>query len=119
MFIKQLETCAEFSAGDNCNLREILHPDKESLAIRYSLAHAKVLPGKMTSPHRLKTAEVYYILEGTGIMFINNESAEVKAGDTIYISPAARQHIKNIGAGTLTFLCIVDPAWQKEDEEVL
>lgn len=119
MLVKRLESCAEFIAGDNCNLREILHPHKESIAIRYSLAHARILPGKTTSPHRLKTAEVYYILDGTGIMFINNESAEVKAGDTIYIPPAERQHIKNIGAGTLTFLCIVDPAWRKEDEEVL
>ena len=31
MFIKELQKCEEFIAGDNTILREILHPDKEVL----------------------------------------------------------------------------------------
>jgi mannose-6-phosphate isomerase-like protein (cupin superfamily) len=36
----------------------------------------------------------------------------------VYIPPGAEQHIRNTGAGDLKFLCIVDPAWRAEDEEV-
>jgi mannose-6-phosphate isomerase-like protein (cupin superfamily) len=54
-------------------LRELLHPDKADLAIRYSLAHAVVKPGLATTSHILKTTEVYYIMEGEGIMHINEE----------------------------------------------
>jgi mannose-6-phosphate isomerase-like protein (cupin superfamily) len=119
MFITSLESCEVFTSADKAILREILHPDKAPLKIRYSLAHATVRPGATSLPHRLKTAEVYYIMAGEGMMFIDAEQAAVKAGDTVYIPPGSRQHIKNTGAADLLFLCIVDPAWRAEDEEVL
>lgn len=119
MFIKDLKDCREFIAGDETLLRELLHPDKEDLQICYSLAHAVVKKGKTSLPHTLKTSEVYYILEGDGIMYINNEQAEIHSGMAIYIPPHSKQHIKNTGNSDLKFLCIVDPAWRKEDEEVL
>lgn len=119
MFIRELQDCAEFIAGDNCILREILHPDKEDLKLRYSLAHAIVKPGLTTWKHRLKTSEVYYIIEGEGIMHINDESSAVRPGSTVYISPNAAQCITNSGKTDLKFICIVDPAWRKEDEEMV
>ncbi len=119
MFIRELKDCPEFIAGDNCTLREILHPDKADLKIRYSLAHAVVKPGETTRTHRLRTSEVYYILDGKGVMHINEESSPVGPGATIYIPPRAKQSITNPGKKDLRFICIVDPAWRKEDEEVL
>ena len=118
MFIKHFDDCEEFTAGDGCLLREFLHPDKADLQLRYSLAHAVVAAGQRTAPHRLKTAEVYYILKGCGRMRIDQESADVGPGDTIYIPPDSVQSIENIGDSELLFLCIVDPAWQREDEEI-
>jgi len=117
--ITHLDECEEFIAGDRSVLREILHPDKMDVAIRYSLAHAKVEPGQTTTPHRLKTAEVYYILQGRGRMHIGAEVSDVTAGCTIYIPPRATQYIENIGPEDLVFLCIVDPAWRVVDEEIL
>ena len=119
MLIRNLKDCAEFISGDGCVLREILHPDKMDLKLGYSLAHAIVHPGDITKPHRLKTSEVYYIIEGEGIMHIDEERALVRAGATIYIPPKAVQFIQNSGKMDLVFLAIVDPAWRLEDEEVL
>jgi mannose-6-phosphate isomerase-like protein (cupin superfamily) len=119
MFVRELDICEEFTAGDMTRLREILHPDKHDLAIRYSLAHAELKPGTSSVPHRLKTSEVYYILQGRGVMHINGHSREVQAGHTIYIPPGAAQHIANSGDVKLRFLCIVDPAWRPADEETL
>lgn len=118
MFVRHIKDCVEFVAGDASLLREILHPDKEDLKISYSLALAKVACGRTTKPHRLKTSEVYYILQGCGIMFINEERCRVEAGSAIYIPPKATQRIKNTGKSALKFLCIVDPAWRAKDEEV-
>lgn len=117
--ITHLQDCPEFVAGDQSILREILHPGKSDLAIRYSLAHATVKAGERTTPHRLRTAEVYYIIEGCGRMHIDTGIADVTAGDTIYIPPRSIQFIENTGASDLRFLCIVDPAWRSEDEEIL
>jgi len=119
VFIKDLKNSDEIVAGDETLLRELLHPDKADLRIRYSLAHAVVKPGHTTLPHRLKHAEVYYILEGQGMMQIDGETAPVSRGQAVYIPPLAVQSIRNTEQTDLIFLCIVDPAWRREDEEVL
>lgn len=119
MLIRSVETCEEILAGDQCRLRELLHPAKAPLALRYSLAWACVAPAQATVPHILRSSEVYYILHGTGQMHINDACAAVKAGDAIYIPPHATQWIENTGADELQFLCIVDPAWRPEDEEIV
>lgn len=117
--IRNLSECEQFIAGDSSVLREFLHPLKAELKLRYSLAHAKVMPGKVTKPHKLKTSEVYYILSGHGVMCINNKSFKVKPDCAVYIPPRSAQYIKNTGRKALKFLCIVDPAWRPEDEEIL
>lgn len=119
MFLRCLKNCEEFIAGDDSILREILHPDKTNVAVRYSLAYAKVKPGEKTRPHRLRSTEVYYIFEGQGMMHIGQESQEVGAGCVVYIPPEAVQFIENTGRKDLKFLCIVEPAWREEDEEIL
>ncbi len=118
MFVRKLEDCEEFIAGDETVLREMLHPDKAPLELRYSLAHATLKPGRRSTPHALRTSEVYYLLEGRGVMHIDGETRDVGPRETIYIPPGAKQCIENTGRGDLKFLCIVDPAWREEDEVV-
>lgn len=118
MFVKNLKECQEFLAGDSTQLRELLHPDKQPLELRYSLAHAVLPVGETSLPHSLKTSEVYYILSGKGEMHIDDETKIVVPGDAVYIPPNAKQYIYSCGEESLVFLCIVDPAWRKEDETV-
>jgi len=119
MLVKDLAALAPIDAGDRSELREILHPARDDVGLRYSLAHALVRPGATTLRHRLTTSEVYYVLLGKGIMRIDDESKPVYTGSSIYIPPGATQSIENTGAIDLEFLCIVDPAWREEDEDVL
>jgi len=118
MFLKHLKDCEEFAAGDGSLLRELLHPEKAGLQIHYSLAYAKVMAGRMTKPHKLKSSEVYYITEGQGLVHIDEESFEVNPECAVYIPPHSTQYIENTGNSDLEFLCIVEPAWREEDEEV-
>jgi mannose-6-phosphate isomerase-like protein (cupin superfamily) len=119
MFIRRLLQCPEFTAGDACRLRELLNARTDGRAYRYSLAHATVKAGETTRPHALQTSKVYYVLEGRGRMFVDGEAAEVGPGDAVDIPPHAVQCIESLGPGDLVFLCIVDPAWRAEDEEIL
>jgi mannose-6-phosphate isomerase-like protein (cupin superfamily) len=116
---RNLKECDEFVAGDNTRLRELLHPAKVDLALGYSLAHAALGPGEGSLPHKLKTSEVYFILEGEGEMHIDADAGRVGPGTVVYIPPNATQYIVNTGKGELAFLCIVDPAWRPEDEEIM
>jgi len=53
------------------------------------------------------------------VMYIDNESKKVGSGQVVYIPPNSAQKIKNTGHQDLIFLCIVDPAWRKEDEKIV
>lgn len=119
MNIIKLNNLKEFEAGDGCLLREFFNPNKDNIKACYSLAHAKVVPGQHTKNHRLDTSEVYYILRGEAVMHIDDEAANLYPDDVVYIPPGSVQSIKNIGKTDLDFICIVDPAWKPENEELL
>ena len=121
MLIRELRESPRFRAKDGTDICERLHPDREEgISMGYSLAHAVLGPGGASAPHRLKSSsEVYFILEGRGWMEIDGESAEVAAGQAVYIPPGSVQHIENVGGGPLLFLCLVSPPWREEDEELI
>lgn len=118
MLIKQSKEVPEFLAGDHTILKEILHPNNDAVAINYSLAQARIEVGKASLPHRLKGSETYYILEGEGEMSIEGDIKHIKKGNIIFVPPNAEQFVRNIGQVDLVFLCIVEPYWREEDEEV-
>lgn len=122
MIVKKLKNLEEIVALDDTIIREILNPkhDKIPLHLGYSLAQATLPPKKASLPHRFKTAsEVYYILKGEGVMYIDDEAERVGPGDTIYIPPKAVQYIENTGEIDLEFLCVVYPEWQPDAEELV
>ena len=122
MLIRRLQDRESIDALDNTTIREILNPKHESqpLVLNYSLAHATLKPNENSLPHKFfEASEVYYILKGKGVMHIDDELEEVSPGDTIYIAPQAVQWIENTGFEDLEFLCIVEPAWKPDAEELV
>ncbi|MFX0045185.1 MAG: cupin domain-containing protein [Candidatus Hermodarchaeota archaeon] len=122
MLVKRFSDCEEIIALDGTILRELLNPrhDQGDLKLDYSLAHAIVRPGQSSVPHRFfEASEVYYILQGTGRVHVDNEASDVRAGDTVYIPPMGVQYIENIGDTDLVFLCVVAPSWYPDAEELV
>jgi len=115
MFVKSLDQCERIVANDLTELRELLHPVHDGIPVGYSLAHAVIQPGQRSIRHHLEGAsEVYYLLSGRGIMHVGDEAREVEAGDALLIPPGAVQFLENTGDVPITFLAIVEPAWQPE-----
>ena len=122
MLIRNSSTCPHARVMDRSVLCELLHPDKTPGTgdLNCSIAHAIIPPGERTLPHVLKkSTEIYYIIEGTGAMTIDEETAPVRPGDGILIPPGAVQYIANTGPGNLVFLCVVSPKWQASDEALV
>jgi mannose-6-phosphate isomerase-like protein (cupin superfamily) len=109
----------EFLAGDDTVLRELLHPAKHQLALGYSVAHGTLAPGVRSKWHRLTSAEVYYIIAGRGRLTVDDSVVAVEPGSIIYVPPGGKQSLESSGPTAIEFLCLVDPAWLPEDEEVL
>jgi mannose-6-phosphate isomerase-like protein (cupin superfamily) len=120
MFVHRFDDCKEIVAGDDTVLRELLSGGKDGLAIPYGIAHARLALGKVSTPHRLKeTTEIYYIVNGNGVMHIDSESEAVGKKDSIVIPAGSVQFLENTGDEEIEFLCITSPPWRAEDEEVL
>ncbi|MCG8493565.1 MAG: cupin domain-containing protein [Sneathiellales bacterium] len=119
MTIKKLQDIDIIDGGEGTEIRQIFHPHNTLNGIRYSLSHSELKPGKKSKLHKIKSSEVYYILQGEGSLQIDDEVFKVSKDQAIYIAPHSKQSIENTGKDNLRFLCIVDPAWKHEDETVL
>ncbi|TKS64502.1 MAG: mannose-6-phosphate isomerase [Nitrospira sp.] len=108
-----------FLAGDHTVLRELLHPAKQPLALGYSMAHGTLAPGTRSKWHRLTSSEVYYVIAGRGRLTVDDSVVTVEPGSVVYVPPGGKQFLENSGPTAIEFLCLVDPAWRLEDEEVL
>lgn len=118
VYVKHSADCREIVAADRTRLKELLHPHRDNIACRYSLARATLGPGCESLPHSLEQTEVYYIVRGCGTMHVGGEECPVGPGDTVYVPAGSEQWLQNTGAEEMEFLCIVDPAWQKDKERV-
>ena len=111
--------CQPFVTLDGSTIREIAAPRNSSLK-NSSLAEATVPPGARTKRHFHKASEeIYYVLEGRGVMWLEGEEREISPGDAIIIPPGSQHQIYNPGPGNLVFLCICSPAYQHEDTVLL
>ncbi|QUH24327.1 cupin domain-containing protein [Methanobacterium alkalithermotolerans] len=121
MLIRDLKTATYFETTDGTFICELLHPHREEkdIKINFSIAHAILGPEESSHPHRIKSAgEIYFILEGKGLMHIDNQQALLEPGQLVYIPPGSMQFIKNVSSSELKFLCMVSPPWRKEDDEI-
>ena len=105
----------DYVTKDQSTICELMHPLQHSNS-KQSLAYATVEPQKKTQLHYHKnTEELYHILQGSGLMTINQEQFPVEVGDTICIPPNSHHNIHNTGNTNLEFLCCCSPAYSHED----
>lgn len=119
MIIKNQKNSTKIIGDEGAIIYDLLNPTNVENAIRYSLAYVSLTCGKSTTSHIMKTSEVYHILKGNGVLHIDDNSENIKVGDTIFVKPGSKQYVENTGSENLEFLCIVDPAWKKDDEIIL
>jgi mannose-6-phosphate isomerase-like protein (cupin superfamily) len=80
------------------------------------LAEARLPAGASTQEHyHAKTEEIYYITAGQGRIRIEQETADVKAGDAIAIPPGKRHKLWNTGSEALRLLCCCAPGYEHSD----
>jgi mannose-6-phosphate isomerase-like protein (cupin superfamily) len=68
--------------------------------------------------HSHEQEQCYYIISGTGLMTIDNQTEEVEEGDAVFIPSNSSHGIKNIGNNRLTYLT-ANQAFGKQREKEL
>ena len=71
-------------------------------------------PGGVQHIHSHKPEQMYYILEGSGIMTVDDEQRQVQAGDCIYYPPFAKHSLENTGGTMLRYLSAASPSFTTE-----
>ncbi len=84
-----------------------------------SLQISEIPIGSEQPIHNHEPEQCYYIIKGKGLMFIENESQEVKAGDAIFIPSDFKHGIKNLGNEVLEYITANAPLFSKEYEATL
>jgi mannose-6-phosphate isomerase-like protein (cupin superfamily) len=90
----------------NCDLRRIL-PWPDKVNTNFSCAEATIDPNNKTKSHAHNYEEIFYIIDGDGFMYIDDQFREVKKGDLIYIPPNKSHCLENISEiNKLKMICI-------------
>ena len=119
MDVRNLAKVPAFVTADGSEIRELL-AYRNSAIRRQSLAEARLAPGQATTPHyHPRTEEIYYILEGAGLMQFGSELRDVIPGDAIAIPSGMAHQITNTGTGILRFLCCCAPGYEHSDTVLL
>ena len=119
MSLRKNSEIDSIDGNEGTKIKQYFHPHNTLNGINYSLAQFTLGPGKKSKLHQMSSSEIYYILEGTGNLTINEDTYSLEKNDSAYVPPNSKQFIKNSGDGDLKFLCIVEPAWKADDETIL
>jgi len=119
MSVRRNSEIKSIQGNEGTQIKQYFHPHDTLNRINYSLAQFTLEVGKKSKLHKIKSSEIYYILEGSGKIEIEGESYIIEKDDSVYVPPNSKQIIENTGSVKLKFLCIVEPAWKPDDEILL
>lgn len=106
MRVVRRESKRPFIAKDGSEIRELYKSEK------MSLAEATVYHETKRHFHKA-SEEIYYILEGKGVMEIGGKQQEVSEGDTVVILPEEKHSI--FANKKVRFLCFCSPPYSDVD----
>jgi mannose-6-phosphate isomerase-like protein (cupin superfamily) len=84
-----------------------------------SVKQEKMPAGAAEKLHFHERAEqVFYILKGEAMLYINNGKFQVKAGESISIQPGSKHFISNESEDEIEFLVISSPSTHNDRIEI-
>ncbi|GAB5413379.1 MAG: hypothetical protein Cons2KO_09820 [Congregibacter sp.] len=111
--IISLDDQPSYVAEDKAVARELVSP-RNSSAKNLSIAEITVPVGVTIVPHHHHMEEIYHILEGEGVVMVEDEKRTVVAGDSVVIAPHQWHNIENTGNTDIRMFVTCVPAWAPE-----
>ena len=92
---------------DTCNSKDL------------SITIVEMEPGGIQHVHAHDSEQMYYIMEGTGLMTVDDEQRQVEAGECIFFSSFSRHGLENTGGTRLRYLSAASPSFKKDESRKL
>ena len=94
--IKQEEVLRRLYVAHGGGMATMLFDSSELQGILF-FAYAVLKPGKLLEPHIDPYEEIYYLLQGQGVMTVGGEQQKVSAGDAIWLPYGVPHSLVNDG----------------------
>jgi len=106
----------EFPGHFGGALSKALVGPENSGSARIDFRISRYAPAAYVAEHVHKVQEqIYYVLEGEGVLTLNSDSHLMRPHDYVYVPPGVRHSFTNTGVAGLVFLVVTTPA--ADDEE--
>ncbi|WP_342305731.1 cache domain-containing protein [Methanolobus sp. ZRKC5] len=121
VYDKNLEDIDDINHFGDATVRNLINPNRVEMGMDmdYSIAHFTVKTGATLDTLIMKNPETYYVLEGEGMLYIEDVPFELNKGQLVLVPANAKQYIENTGDVDLEFLSINQPAWEPQNEIIL
>jgi quercetin dioxygenase-like cupin family protein len=97
-------------------LSKALVGPENSGSSRVDFRISRYAPNAYVQEHVHKVQEqIYYVLEGEGILALNEEKHLMRPHDYVYVPPGVRHSFTNTGLAGLVFLVVTTPADDEPD----
>src|SRR4051812_30162450 len=110
MYVHKKETSPRYVRTEGITSYLLASP-RTSGAQHLTTTLAVLEPGGEQRLHSHPPEQVYFILEGSGLMTVGSETQRVGPGDCIFIPSGQRHGLKNDGAVTLWYFSAAAPAY--------
>ena len=88
---------------ENVSFRVLFSADRTPTSSLYT-GLSELAPGGWLGLHRHTQAEVYHLVEGSGVVVLDGGARPVAAGSAVFIPGNAEHGIRNTGDGPLRFV---------------
>ena len=85
---------------------------------RFTIEDRRILGDHLVYTLRFEPRSSLTPFEPSGRVWVDDDAAAINAGSVFCVPRGATQWVENEGTVALEFLCLVDPPWRAEDEEV-
>ncbi len=107
--VQSIDRAEPFTTKDGSTIRELHHTAAQSLAEARLPAR-----GETQRHYHARSEEIYFFLEGSGLLEVDGERRDVGTGDAALI-PAGAWHALHAGDAGARFLCCCSPPYSDDD----
>lgn len=116
---RNLEECEVLENEGNISVSELFNPEDfdRKPGLECSISYSALEAGGSITSHLVETPRAHYVLEGEGVLYLDDVPVKLRPGQLVYIPEGSFETVYNTGNTGLLFLSVNQSAPDEEFEE--